>query len=114
LDVEVTEPGDLAVQPVAGRDPGACGQTNARRSAGQDDVARLQRDVFADSGDEFRNRPNHILGVRVLPDLPVEGEPQLQVLVIDEPGGDDAWAQGATLVERLAAEQVELDQVLGM
>src|SRR6266508_6542776 len=108
------QPGDLAVEPVADLGPYARAQPHARWGAGQHDVARLQRQVLADPGNELRHRPDHVLGVRVLPDLSVEGEPQLQVAVVDEPRRDDAGAQRAAVVERLTAEQVELDQVLGM
>src|SRR5215813_14098461 len=80
------------------------GVTDARRRAGEDDVAGLERHALGDVGDGLGDREHHVVGVVGLHDLPVEPRLDFQALAAGRQlvGGDHPRAEPAGAVEILA------------
>src|SRR3546814_15342052 len=60
---------------------------DARRGAGDQQIARMERDEAADIGDAFRDRENHRPGVAGLPPLAVDVEEHVQRLAVTDLSG---------------------------
>src|SRR5258708_33944653 len=73
---------------------------DARRRAGQDHVARLQRDARGQVRDLLREREDHLACVGILLDNVVDPELEAKLLRSrNGPAGDDPWPQRARSVE---------------
>src|SRR3546814_4785050 len=92
---------DVAGLQIPGR--GLLPQADARRGAGRDDVAGLQRHELRKIGDDLGDGEDHRLGVPVLHALAVDRQPHRQRLrVADLVGGDQPRADRAEGRETLA------------
>src|SRR5215472_12862563 len=112
LDRQRAQAGDLRLEYVADLQPGAGAETDTFRSARHDHVTGFERDVLADARDLFGHVPDHARGAGVLPQFAVDPEPELEIVLVHEAGGNDAGSERAAVVEGLAAEQVELGHML--
>ncbi len=91
---EGAEPVDLDLDDVA-----RFHRPGVRRRAGQQHVAREQRDRARDVGDQVVHVPDHLVGVPVLPDLTVH--PRLDPLAVEVPVRHQSRAERAQRVRAL-------------
>src|SRR5256714_6056288 len=93
LEFQVAELLDRGDEPVAGLEPNLLvlriTRDHAFGRAGEDEVARLEREVARRVGDELFAVEHHVGGVRRLPYLAVHAAFNLQIIAVNQIGGDE-------------------------
>src|SRR5258708_2658200 len=106
IELELAELLEAAGDLVAGLEPypllRRLALDHALGRAGEDDVARLERDVLRDVADHLLGVEDQVGGVRRLPGLAVDPALDLEVVGVDLIGGDQIWPDRAELIGRLA------------
>src|SRR5258706_11013062 len=88
--------------------------TDARRCAGHDQIARLQRDARGEHLDLLGHREDHLVGVRILHQLAAHPKLEAELLrIADLRRRHDPRPERTRAVEALLAHPVEMERPVG-